>query len=136
MLSGEPLRINFFPSSLLSIGDLLAFCKEVSATPAETCSNHHQQQHQQGSPEQFTVMSAEGLSVCGSMPPRPSAHARMMLSSSMGQRQQQQQLHQEQQQQQQHATPARAIAARSQAPPSIEEQMALAEGLTSRIPQR
>eukprot|EP00775_Hariotina_reticulata_P006353 gene6353-6586_t len=76
MLSGDPLRINFFPSSLLSIGDLLAFCKEVSVTPAESCSSR-QQQPQQGSlelmPAMYLIQNLTGSHLWYWAPDDPSA---------------------------------------------------------------
>jgi hypothetical protein len=124
LLSSEPLRVNFHPSSLLSIGDLLAFVRELQAAAAA---------------------AADGPTAAGAG--AALAHDRHASAAHLLDEAQLQlpgcpdaAL---QQQQQQHApqllrnmgAPLRALAY-AEAPPSIEEQMALSDGLTSRIPQR
>lgn len=121
--------MNFHPSSLLSIGDLLAFVRDLSSATAASSS---------------TALTVAQLGM------QPAGHASAQLADDQllhgfdsmnggvperGMRQMQQVHGQEQL----HVTPVmqpmRALAC-AEAPPSIEEQMALADGLTSRIPQR
>ncbi|KAF6253188.1 hypothetical protein COO60DRAFT_1463300 [Scenedesmus sp. NREL 46B-D3] len=101
VLSSEPMRVNFHPSSLLSIGDLLAFVKEMSPQPAAPAASNS---------------SRQASAVAAGPSPLPAQD-----------RQRWRQLQQQQ-------VPSRRP--QVEAAPSIEQQMALAEGVTSRIPQR
>jgi hypothetical protein len=125
------MRVNFHPSSLLSIGDLLAFMREVTATASGTASQQQQQAVQQ--PELLTAGSAvddwRGSSSAGAAVGYPRASA-VAVGSSPLQSPDKDRSRQLQQQQ----TPSRRP--QVEAAPSIEQQMALAEGVTSRIPQR
>lgn len=129
LLSSEPLRVNFHPSSLLSIGDLLAFVRDLSSATAASCST-------------ALTVAQPGI--------QPAEHASVQLADDQllhgfdsmsggvperGMRQMQQAHGQEQLHAAPVVQPMRALAC-AEAPPSIEEQMALADGLTSRIPQR
>jgi hypothetical protein len=127
------MRVNFHPSSLLSIGDLLAFVREVSATASGTASQQQQQPVQQpelltaGSPvEDWRVRSA-GAAGSAVAFPRASAVAVGPSPLQSPDKERSRQLQQQQ-------TPSRRP--QVEAAPSIEQQMALAEGVTSRIPQR
>lgn len=128
LLSSEPLRVNFHPSSLLSIGDLLAFVRDLSAATAGTVSTalpESQPVLQPGEHAQLTddqllqlsSLSSQNGGVTGhGMQPGQQAHVQEPMHVAV-------------------AVPMRALTC-AEAPPSIEEQMALADGLTSRIPQR
>jgi hypothetical protein len=129
------MRVNFHPSSLLSIGDLLAFVKEVSATASGTSSQQQAVQQPELLPAGVQVedwrgsfAAGRGSSSAAAVPasaPRASAVATGPVNP-------QDTLRWRQLQQQQ------VLSRRPQveAVPSIEQQMALAEGVTSRIPQR
>jgi hypothetical protein len=136
------MQVNFHPSSLLSIGDLLAFAREVTATANGTASQQQQQAAQQ--PELLTTgltvedwrssyagagNSSAAAAVASASAPRASAVA---AGPSPQPAQDMQRWRQMQQQQPQ--VPSRRP--QVEAAPSIEQQMALAEGVTSRIPQR
>jgi hypothetical protein len=127
------MRVNFHPSSLLSIGDLLAFVREVSATASGTASQQQQQAVQQpellkvGLPAEDWHGSSAGATGPSVGHPRTSAVA---VGSSPLQPPDKERFAQLQQQQ----APSRRP--QVEAAPSIEQQMALAEGVTSRIPQR
>lgn len=140
-LSSEPMRVNFHPSSLLSIGDLLAFIRELSAasgSPAGQQSAPHTDlatvlslDEQQSSLEALDAAGASGVALLAGAAPKRSGSPSVLVQEPQRQRHQlqpQQQLQPEQQ-------PARHLG-HNEAPPSIEQQMALGEGVTSRIPQR
>jgi len=123
LLSNEPLRVNFHPSSLLSIGDLLAFVRDLSA--AATSSPAASPAAQQGM--QLAAHSSAQLGDDQLLHMYDSMNGGAARQHSMP----------DQQPQQYHVVPQPMAALSSaEAPPSIEEQMALADGLTSRIPQR
>lgn len=124
LLSNEPLRVNFHPSSLLSIGDLLAFVRDLSA--AATSSPAAITAAQQG--VQLAEHSSAQLGDDQLLHMYDSMNGGAARQHSMPGQQQPQQYHVVPQ-------PMRALSS-AEAPPSIEEQMALADGLTSRIPQR
>jgi hypothetical protein len=125
------MRVNFHPSSLLSIGDLLAFVREVTATASGTASQQQQQAVQQ--PELLSTGSQvddwRGSSFAGAAVGYPRASG-VAVGPSPLQSPDKERSRQLQQQQ----TPSRRP--QVEAAPSIEQQMALAEGVTSRIPQR
>lgn len=141
LLSGEPLRINFHPSSLLSIGDLLAFMHELGAASAAAAANAAAASAPQQQQQQLALPAPPGradtaASVCsteeGSQMPGKLGSAAPAAAAAQGLRPAQQPAAAAQVQR----TQQRRSAARTEAPPSIEEQMALADSLTSRIPQR
>lgn len=127
-MSSEPLRVNFHPSSLLSIGDLLAFVRDLSSAAAASSSctalavpqpELHGQEHAstQLVDDQLHYDSISGGNREHGMHPGQQQHAQEQLHLAPV------------------LQPMQALAC-AEAPPSIEEQMALADGLTSRIPQR
>jgi hypothetical protein len=136
LLSSEPLRVNFHPSSLLSIGDLLAYVRDLSSAAAARDSSTAlavAQPALQRTPQASTRLADDQLphgwdSMGGGADGRP--------QQPHGGYQALQQAHG---QEQLHVAPVlqpvRALAC-AEAPPSIEEQMAVTDGLTSRIPQR
>eukprot|EP00878_Enallax_costatus_P006928 GHUV01007260.1.p1 GENE.GHUV01007260.1~~GHUV01007260.1.p1 ORF type:complete len:2890 (+),score=849.52 GHUV01007260.1:2-8671(+) len=117
-LSSEPLRINFHPSSLLSIGDLLAFVREVSAAPAS---------QQQGSlrPTESMAVSLLEESPSVAAPGRAPANAAGVSSFVLADSKHRVKIRE----------PVRGLN-HTEAPPSIEQQMGLGQGVSSRIPQR
>lgn len=128
LLSSEPLRVNFHPSSLLSIGDLLAFVRDLTSATAASSSTA------------LTVAQPLLQPAEPSLVQITDEHMHGLDSANGGNAERNmQQLQQAHGQEQLHAAPVmqptRALAC-AEAPPSIEEQMALADGLTSRIPQR
>lgn len=129
LLSSEPLRVNFHPSSLLSMGDMLAFTRDLSA--AATASSAVAQPWQHAAQQASMQLADEQLLQLHG--------ADSLLSTATGQTSMQQAQRQAsalgQQPSHMLPMPMRALSC-AEAPPSIEEQMALADGLTSRIPQR
>lgn len=131
LLSSEPLRVNFHPSSLLSIGDLLAYVRDLcsAAAASDSTALTVAQPGLQPAPQASVRLADEqlphGLERLGSGAGGPQ-HVTCQLQQAHGQ----EQLHVAPLMQ-----PLRALAC-AEAPPSIEEQMAVTDGLTSRIPQR
>lgn len=131
LLSSEPLRVNFHPSSLLSIGDLLAYVRDLSSAAAAsnstalTVAQPGLQPAPQASVRLADDQLLHGLESLGSGAGGPQ-HAADQVQQAHGQ----EHLHVAPFMQ-----PVRALAC-AEAPPSIEEQMAVTDGLTSRIPQR
>lgn len=133
LLSSEPLRVNFHPSSLLSIGDLLAFVRDLSATTTAASSSSTAltapQQGLQPTSQSSAQLADEQLL---------QLHGCDSLSRPQGDRGLQQGGHGAGEPLLHVAAvhaPLRELSC-AEAPPSIEEQMALEDGLTSRIPQR
>lgn len=121
-LSSEPLRVNFHPSSLLSIGDLLAFIRDVSASPHSSTQQQQPLQlaHSMAAP---LLEEAPSMQAADRHAKPTAAGTTMFLLPGPQQRVKQQQ------------QPVRG-SNHTEAPPSIEQQMALGAGVTSRIPQR
>lgn len=129
-VSSESLRVNFHPSSLLSIGDLLAFTREVSAVPV---SDSGGQQLPRGSvslsapKERLGGLVSQNVAsaVTGScqqhVPLQAAGTPRYLLQDTL-----------------RRSRPSVPVGPmdHTETPPSIEQQMALGEGLTRRIPQR
>lgn len=128
LLSSEPLRVNFHPSSLLSIGDLLAYVRDLSSAAAASDSTALTvaQPSLQPAPQASGRLADDQLPHGLDSPQHSPQLAAYQLQQAHGQ----EQLHVAPLMQ-----PVRALAC-AEAPPSIEEQMAVTDGLTSRIPQR